>query len=124
MTKFVHPLFLMLCMAMLVGFTSSAVTAEIKVLSDGPLEPALTKIAETFRRESNHTLTFEYGLSPVIHKKVLDGEVADIVLIQPNFIDELVKAGKLAASTTPSHWSRRRWFIYPSRRHCPQHLNT
>ena len=89
MTKLVHLLFLMLCMAMLVGFTSSANTAEIKVLSDGPLEPALTKIAETFRGESNHTLTFVYGLSPVIHKKVLDGEVADIVLIQPNFIDEL-----------------------------------
>ena len=76
MTKLVHLLFLMLCMAMLVGFTSSANAAEIKVLSDGPLEPALTKVAETFRRESNHTLTFEYGLSPVIHKKVLDGEVA------------------------------------------------
>ena len=91
----------MLCMAMLVGFTSSAVTAEIKVLSDGPLEPALTKIAETFRRESNHTLTFEYGLSPVIHKKVLDGEVADIVLIQPNFIDELVQAGKLLPAQHP-----------------------
>ena len=101
MTKFVHPLFLMPCMALLVGFTSSAVTAEIKVLSDGPLEPALTKVAETFRRESNHTLTFEYGLSPVIHKKVLDGEVADIVLIQPNFIDELVKAGKLLPAQYP-----------------------
>lgn len=68
MTKLVHLLFFMLCMA--------ANTAEIKVLSDGPLEPALAKIAETFRRESNHTLTFVYGLSPVIHKKVLDGEVA------------------------------------------------
>ena len=51
----------MLCMAMLVGFTSSANAAEIKVLSDGPLEPALTKIAETFRGERKDTLTFVYG---------------------------------------------------------------
>jgi len=101
MTKLVHLLFFMLCMAILDGFISSANTAEIKVLSDGPLEPALTKIAETFRGESNHTLTFVYGLSPVIHKKVLDGEVADIVLIQPNFIDELVKAGKLVPGQHP-----------------------
>ena len=43
MTKLVHLLFLMLCMAMLVGFTSSANTADIKVLCDGPLEPALTR---------------------------------------------------------------------------------
>ena len=100
MTKCAHPI-LMLSMAMVLGFAHNANAVEVKVLSDGPLEPALTKLAELFRTESGHTLTFVYGLSPVIHKKVLDGEVADVVIVQPNFIDELVTAGKLVAGQHP-----------------------
>ena len=43
----------------------------------------------------------EFGLSPVIHKKVIDGQPADVIIIQPNFIEELVTAGKLAAGEHP-----------------------
>jgi ABC-type molybdate transport system substrate-binding protein len=82
------------------GLRAQRKCTEVKVLSDGPLEPALTELAESFRTESGHTLTFVYGLSPVIHKKVLDGEVADVVIVQPNFIDELVTAGKLVRDNT------------------------
>jgi len=84
-----------------VAAPSVARAAEINVLSDSPLGPALTKIAESFQRESGHTVKFVLGLSPVIHKKVLDGEPADVVIVQPNFIDELVKAGKLAPGDHP-----------------------
>jgi molybdate transport system substrate-binding protein len=76
-------------------------SADIKVLSDGPLEPALTQVAEPYRRETGNTVTFGFGLSPVIHKRLMDGEPADVVLIQPNFIDELVKADKLRAGEHP-----------------------
>jgi len=70
---------------------------KIKVLSDGPLQPALATIGEALRRESGHQVEFTFGTSPVIHKKVVDGEVADVLLIQPNFVDELVKSGKVVA---------------------------
>ena len=82
---------------------SSAVAgaAEVKVLSDGPLEPALVGIAEAFCRDSGHEVKFVFGLSPVIHKRMVDGEAADVVIIQPDFIDELVKAGKVAAGEHP-----------------------
>ncbi len=83
------------------GMARGAQAADVKVFSDSPLAPALTKIAEGFQRESSHTVTFVFGLSPVIHKKVMDGEAADVVIIQPNFIDELVKAGKLAPGDHP-----------------------
>jgi hypothetical protein len=46
-----HRLLLMLSMAMMLGFPCSANSAEVIVLSDGPLEPALTKLAESFRTE-------------------------------------------------------------------------
>ena len=61
----------------------------------------MTQVEESFRRESGNTVKFEFGLSPVIHKRVLDGEPADVVIIQPNFIEELVNAGKLAPGSHP-----------------------
>jgi len=67
MTKCAHPI-LMLSMATLLGFAHNANAAEVKVLSDEPLEPALTKLTERFRTESGHRLTFVYGLSPVISR--------------------------------------------------------
>ncbi|MFL6301993.1 MAG: molybdate ABC transporter substrate-binding protein [Candidatus Sulfotelmatobacter sp.] len=87
--------------ALLSGVPRIAHSAEIKVLSDGPLEPALTQAAEAFRRESSHTAKFVFGLSPVIHKRVMEGESADVIIIQPNFIDELVKARKLEPGEHP-----------------------
>jgi molybdate transport system substrate-binding protein len=73
----------------------------VKVLSDSPLQPALVKIAEMFRRESGHQVELGFGTSPVVHKKVLDGEAADVLIIQPNFVEELVKAGKVVAGEHP-----------------------
>jgi len=87
--------------ALLIGSSKAAHSAEVKVLSDGPLESALTQTVDPFRRESGHTVTFGFGLSPIIHKRLLDGEAADVVIIQPNFIDELVKAGKLGTGEHP-----------------------
>ena len=74
---------------------------KIKVMSDGPLQPALVQIAEAFRRESGNQVEFLFGTSPVIHKKVAEGETADVLVIQPNFIAELVKAGKVAPGVHP-----------------------
>jgi molybdate transport system substrate-binding protein len=73
----------------------------IKVLSDGPLRPALVQIGEAFRRESGYQVAFTFGTAPVIHQKVADGEVADVLIIQPNFVAELVKAGKIVAGEHP-----------------------
>jgi molybdate transport system substrate-binding protein len=74
---------------------------KVKVMSDGPLEPALLQIAEAFRRESGNQVEFVFGTSPVVHKKVADGEIADVLIIQPNFIAELVKAGKVVPGDYP-----------------------
>lgn len=75
--------------------------AEITVLSDGPLAPALKPIAERFHSDSGHYVKFVFGLSPAIHKMVTEGQAADVVIVQPNFIDELVKAGKVATGEHP-----------------------
>ncbi len=74
---------------------------KIKVMSDGPLRPAFEQITEAFRRETGSQLEFVFGTSPVVHKKVADGEAADVLIIQPNFIAELVKAGKVVPGEHP-----------------------
>jgi molybdate transport system substrate-binding protein len=74
---------------------------QIKVLSDGPLRPALGQIGEAFQRERGHQVAFTFGTSPVIHKKVVDGEVADVLIIQPHVVTELVQAGKVVAGDHP-----------------------
>src|SRR5688572_23302890 len=84
--------------AALLGVSTQAQSQEkIKVLSDGPLQPALVPIAEAFRRDSGHQVEFVFGTSPVVHKKVADGETADVLIIQPNFVAELIKSGKVVA---------------------------
>jgi molybdate transport system substrate-binding protein len=74
---------------------------KIKVLADGPLRPALVNIGEAFRRYSGHEVEFAFGSSPLLHRKVSDGEAADVLITQPNLIDELVKAGKVVSGEHP-----------------------
>jgi molybdate transport system substrate-binding protein len=85
--------------------SSVAHAADIKVLSDGPLEAALVRIADVFRQETGHEIKFVFGLSPVIYKRITEGEVADVVIIQPKFADELVKDGKVITDPVGASWS-------------------
>ena len=88
-----------------VGFltapSSAHAQAKIQVLSDGPLQPALVQIGAAFQRESGHQVAFSFGTAPVVHKKVADGEAADVLIMQPHFIEELVKAGKVVPGEHP-----------------------
>ena len=63
----------------------NARAADLKVLSDGPVEPALVRIVDALRRDTGHEVKFIFGPSPVIHKLVADGESADVIIIQPNY---------------------------------------
>ena len=90
------------CALGLMTFQSPARAQEkIKVLSDNPLRPALIEIGEVFRRDSGHQVAFVFDLSPVIHKKVTDGEAGDVLIIQPNFVAELIKSGKVVSGEHP-----------------------
>lgn len=88
--------------AALLGVSTEAqYQGKIKVLSDGPLQPALVPVAEAFRRDSGNEVEFVFGTSPVVHKKVADGETADVLIIQPSFVAELLKSGKVVPGEHP-----------------------
>jgi molybdate transport system substrate-binding protein len=101
MTNIIRVLVVVCALGIMTAQSSAHAQEKIKVLADGPLRPALIEIGEAFRRESGNQVEFVFGTSPVVHKKVADGEIADILIIQPNFAAELVKAGKVVPGEHP-----------------------
>jgi len=91
---------LICCFAVLLAGTAQAAT--IKVLCDGPLAPALPAVGEAFKKKTGHQVEFAFAPSPVIHKRITDGEIADVVIVQPNFLAELAAKGKVDAGDHPA----------------------
>src|SRR3954470_16725867 len=90
---------LVFCAALSAGLAEAAT---LKVLCDGPLEPALPAIGEAFRKKTGHQVEFAFAPSPVIHKRITEGESADIVIVQPNFLAELSAKGKVDLGDHPA----------------------
>lgn len=76
-------------------FGEIAAAAEIKVLSSNAARTLMEEIAPLFERASGHKLTLGFGTSQQVAKRVQDGEAADLVIITPEAIDQLVKQGKV-----------------------------
>jgi molybdate transport system substrate-binding protein len=76
-------------------------SAAIKVISDSPLEPALTKVADVYRHETHNQVTLSFDPGPTVTKRIEDGEAADVVIVEPDFAAALTKSGKLRAGKRP-----------------------
>src|SRR3954468_5113288 len=88
---------LAVCAALSAGMAEAAT---LKVLCDGPLEPALPAIGEAFKAKTKHQVEFVFAPSPIIHKRIMDGESADVVIVQPNFFGELGRTTKGGGGNT------------------------
>lgn len=75
--------------------------ANVKIMSDGPLRPALVEIGKAFHRDSGTQVEFVFETSPMIHSKVARGETADVLIIQPTFIAELLRSERLVPGEYP-----------------------
>jgi molybdate transport system substrate-binding protein len=82
--------------------SAAAHAASIKVLCDGPLEPVLPAVAEAFRGKTGHQIEFVFAPSPAIRKKIAEGETADLIIIQPDFLAEFAANGKVDAGDHPA----------------------
>ena len=70
-------------------------------MADSPLGPALSKVADLYRQETRTQVELELAPSPVVKQKIEAGEAADVVLVQPDFVEELTKSGKVSAGDRP-----------------------
>jgi molybdate transport system substrate-binding protein len=82
-------------------FAATGHAAAIKILCDSPLEPALTKVADRFRQETNNQATLACDAGPAVRKSIEDGAVADVVVVEPDFVEELTKSGKVRTGDRP-----------------------
>ena len=87
--------------AALLAFAGTTEATELKVMGDAPLGPALSKIAGLYRQQTNTQIDLVLAPSPVVKQKIEAGEAADMVIVQPDFVDELAKAGKVIAGDRP-----------------------
>ena len=90
-----------LLVAGLLAFSGTTQAAELRVMGDAPLGPALSKIADLYRQQTNTQVELVLAPSPIVKQKIEAGEAADMVIVQPDFVDELAKAGKVIAGDRP-----------------------
>jgi len=74
-------------------------SAEIRLLASGAIKDAYLELLPDFEKASSHKVTAAWSSSTDIQRRIAAGEVADLVILGSNGTDELIKQGKLVAST-------------------------
>lgn len=80
-------------------FGSSALAAEIKVLSTQATEDAYKELVPQFEKASGHKVTTVFTGTLGANKRLADGETYDLLIMSSASIDEHLKSGKLAAGS-------------------------
>jgi molybdate transport system substrate-binding protein len=94
------PVLCALCLAScIVGATTVAMAAELKVLSGGAVKAALTELAEAWSRETGNRVTITYATTGAALQKLAAGEPADVVVLTTEAIDQLAAKGTVIAGT-------------------------
>lgn len=83
------------------ALTFVAQAAEIRVLADSPLGPALAKVADLFGQETHNRVRLAFDPSPEVKRRIEAGEATDVVIVQPDFMEELTRAGRVNAGERP-----------------------
>jgi molybdate transport system substrate-binding protein len=77
----------------------SANAAEVKVFCSNGIKAVVEAIVPTFERATGHKLVVTYGLAAALKRKIDAGEPFDVAILTPQFLDEAIKSGKIAAAS-------------------------
>lgn len=91
--------FVLGCFASTLLGTFSTAAAEIKVLTAGAFKPVVTAVVANFEKQSGHKVTVDNDTAGGLLKRIVGGEPFDVVVVTPGALDELSKAGKVAAGS-------------------------
>lgn len=75
----------------------SVAAADIKAFVDGPLRPAMAKLADDFRAQAGHAVTSEFGAAPALKARLAAGEKADVLISLATDMEEMSKQGGVSA---------------------------
>jgi molybdate transport system substrate-binding protein len=86
--------------AALIVATGSAHAAEVDAMITTAMKAAVDELAPPFERANGHVLRITYGPSGGLARRLSAGEPADVVVVDSNALDELIKQGKVAPGRT------------------------
>jgi len=84
------------------GLVSSgdvAQAAELKVLASVALTSALDQLTPVYEKATGDKLTIGYSLAADLKKRILDGEIADVIILTRPMMEDLQKQDKLAPNS-------------------------
>jgi molybdate transport system substrate-binding protein len=73
--------------------------AEQKVLSGNGSRPAVIELTAQFEKATGHKVNVEFFVNPTVKKMVEEGAPFDVTVLNPPVLDELIKSGKVVASS-------------------------
>lgn len=73
--------------------------ANLHIISSNGIRVAMEKILPAYERASGQHVTIEYGASAVLKRAIESGKAFDLAILTPAVIDDLIKAGQIAAGT-------------------------
>ncbi|HYT85651.1 MAG TPA: substrate-binding domain-containing protein [Burkholderiales bacterium] len=96
--RLLYPLGMVVTIGLAMALTAPTPSdaAEIKVLTSRAMHHVLTDLGGTFERTSGHKVTLVLAPPTEIMKRVVDGQIVDVVMSGAT-VDNLVKQGKIAA---------------------------
>src|SRR5215218_4287529 len=83
----------------LCAFATIVGGAELKIMSTIALKPVLTSVASNFEKLTGEKIELIWSESGKINADIEAGAPFDIAILTPNFVDVLVKQGKLNGAT-------------------------
>src|SRR4051812_32996967 len=86
-------------LALLCITATAAPAAEIKVLSGNGARTAVAELGAQFERTSGHKGTIDFAVNPEGKKRIDGGEGFDVAVLNPPFLDALIKEGKVRGDT-------------------------
>src|SRR5688572_3423120 len=89
----------LLAMLLVVGHTSAAFAADIRILCSLGFKAVMEELAPQFERASGHKVIAEYGLAATLKQQIETGKDFDLAVLTPAGVDDLIKQGKMAADS-------------------------
>ena len=77
----------------------AATAAEVKVMAGAAMTGAFGELVPQFERATGHKIVIQYGSAGTFKKQIEAGEAFDLVIIDSDEVDDLIKQGKIAGDT-------------------------
>ena len=77
----------------------AAMAAEVKLMSGAAMSGAFGELLPQFERATGHKVGIQYGAGGPVKKQIEAGEAFDLVIIDSDEVDDLIKQGKIAGDT-------------------------